>query len=555
MLPFMVHGQSVAISCPSDTICTGVTVHFTATAAGVVAPHFRWQVNGTVAGSDTGSFSTSTLNTGDSIQCLLTNTAGDTVFCVSNVIAMAVDYFPDAGIITGSDIVCLGATIILTDTMVGGWWASANNNTTISGDTVRGGRLNSSEFWDYASTDTIYYIVGNSCGFDTARKALTIERWPRASFFLDNSPICLGGVVSVNGEAGYRGHLYSLYGNVGCNWWAVYGIHLGNDVLVGIDSTYCGVDTFKMGTTVFDNPHGGAILASKIHICAGDSVRLIDTGSIGYSSQWTATGGHGGVNGNGWFFGTSAGVETIHFVVSNQCGYTSASKDITIDPPYPIKNDTNVCVGATINLADSSGGGTWSSVNPLIASIHPVTGGVTGISGGEDTIVYRLPSGCSTKTTLTIHPLPAPIVTDNIVCSESEFTVTESGGIWSVDSSGILKMLNPYGGNFIAKNKGFTTIKYTLPTGCFDTLKILVIDCDQQINVFPNPATTEVVIQADTSAYHDIVISNVLGQILVRQPITSEITQIGIASLPRGVYIITVYGYFGYTFNSKIVKE
>lgn len=76
---------------------------------------------------------------------------------------------PYAGVIMGTDSLCVGHTIALTDTTaIGAWsgWAAGNTNATIAAGTVTGAA---------AGTDTIYYIESNGCGIDTARYSLTIK--------------------------------------------------------------------------------------------------------------------------------------------------------------------------------------------------------------------------------------------------------------------------------------------------------------------------------------------------------------------------------------------
>lgn len=63
---------SVSIKASSDSICEGVSVMFTAT-PGKVMPSsaYEWQVNGTAVGSNTATFSSTTLRDKDKVQCIL----------------------------------------------------------------------------------------------------------------------------------------------------------------------------------------------------------------------------------------------------------------------------------------------------------------------------------------------------------------------------------------------------------------------------------------------------------------------------------------------------
>src|SRR5579872_4305532 len=76
---------------------------------------------------------------------------------------------------------------------------------------------------------------------------------------------------------------------------------------------------------------------------------------------------------------------------------------------HPISGVKHVCVGSTTYLYDTSFGGRWTSLNTSIATIGSITGIVTGISPGVDTITYY-DSGMTVYATVTVYPLPLPIV-------------------------------------------------------------------------------------------------------------------------------------------------
>lgn len=75
-----------------------------------------------------------------------------------------------------------------------------------------------------------------------------------------------------------------------------------------------------------------------------------------------------------------------------------------------ITSPSNVCVGSTITLADTSTGGIWNSSSTRAT----VSGGsVTGVTVGTDTIKYTVTNSCGSVTVtslVTITPLPNPIV-------------------------------------------------------------------------------------------------------------------------------------------------
>ncbi len=73
------------------------------------------------------------------------------------------------GMTSGADTVCIGSTITLTDTSVGGTWSSALGLTTLAGGVVTGMT---------AGLDSVYYSVSNSCGTAQAYKLIYVKSCP-----------------------------------------------------------------------------------------------------------------------------------------------------------------------------------------------------------------------------------------------------------------------------------------------------------------------------------------------------------------------------------------
>jgi len=67
----------------------------------------------------------------------------------------------------------------------------------------------------------------------------------------------------------------------------------------------------------------------------------------------------------------------------------------------PISGTPLIFYLTTATFTDSTPGGTWTSSDSTIATVDPVTGLVTGIATGYDTIIYTvsIPGGCSNEAT------------------------------------------------------------------------------------------------------------------------------------------------------------
>jgi len=103
---------SVNINATNTTICSGTSVTFNATANGAgSSPVYQWQVNGINAGTNSNTFTITTLNNNDQVKVIMTSSLP----CVSpqtatsNTITMSVSPAPVAN--AGSDIsICAGAS-------------------------------------------------------------------------------------------------------------------------------------------------------------------------------------------------------------------------------------------------------------------------------------------------------------------------------------------------------------------------------------------------------------------------------------------------------------
>jgi gliding motility-associated-like protein len=115
---------SVTVS-PNDTVCAGDTISFTAQPFnGGPSPVYQWQVNGVNAGINSSSFSSSTLNSGDSVTVsMISNaTCAFPASAVANPAVVVVKQFtsPAINISVSPDTLCIGATALFNSTVVNG---------------------------------------------------------------------------------------------------------------------------------------------------------------------------------------------------------------------------------------------------------------------------------------------------------------------------------------------------------------------------------------------------------------------------------------------------
>lgn len=117
------------------------------------------------------------------------------------------------------------------------------------------------------------------------------------------------------------------------------------------------------------------------------------------------------------------GTDSFQVTVNDGAGGIDTTKIyVTVNPnPTSILGTPVVCSGSTVNLTDNTLGGTWSSSNTSIAAVGSAGGELSGISGGNATITYKLTTtGCYVTTVATVNLLPSLTLGANpAVCAHS----------------------------------------------------------------------------------------------------------------------------------------
>jgi gliding motility-associated-like protein len=110
---------SVSIAVSANNICAGTPVTFTATPTnGGSTPVYQWQVNGNNAGTNSATFSSSSLTNGEVVTCVIISSAACAVpaTATSNLITMVVDpvVTPSVSIAATATAICVGTPVTFT---------------------------------------------------------------------------------------------------------------------------------------------------------------------------------------------------------------------------------------------------------------------------------------------------------------------------------------------------------------------------------------------------------------------------------------------------------
>ncbi|MEO6980692.1 MAG: hypothetical protein ABI113_20025, partial [Mucilaginibacter sp.] len=169
---------SVTIAASVNNICDGIPVTFTATPVnGGTAPIYRWQVNGSNAGTNSPTFSSSTLANNDVVTCVINSNAvcATPATTTSNSITMAVNPLvtPSVSIVASANSICSGSAVTFTATLVNGGAAptyqwlvnggnSGTNSATFSSSTLANGDVVSCKITSNAACLTVTTATSNN---------------------------------------------------------------------------------------------------------------------------------------------------------------------------------------------------------------------------------------------------------------------------------------------------------------------------------------------------------------------------------------------------------
>lgn len=375
---------------------------------------------------------------------------------------VSVDPTPTA--ILGPSVVCVGSTVMLSDLIAGGSWTSGST-IVATVDLLTG-----SIFGVTAGTAGITYSLGSGC---TAGKVMTVL--PSPSPILGGTYLCIGGVISLSDPTAGGTWISGSPGVAATTLsGTVSGISAGTSVISYVLSTGC------IATAVVTVNSVPAPVSGTLRLCVGSTTSLSDLTPGGVWSSGTLSVATITLS-SGVVTGIAAGTSAVTYSAGPGC---VANVVVTVNPlPSSITGGGVVCAGGTVTLSDLSGGGVWSSSNPLIAAIGSSTGIVTSIAAGTATIYYALSTGCQASRTFTVNPLPTSFFGSTGLCAGqvSMLGNTIAGGTWSSTNVSVAT-IDVSTGTITAVASGTTLVTYTLGTGCSSSITVTVFAAPSAIS-------------------------------------------------------------------------
>ena len=231
---------------PGDTICAGTSPHFHTTTSVPGAYGHIWMINSVNTGVTTPFYNPTTVANSDTVWCVLTNVAGDTVLDTSNYIVMTVIPAVVPSIITGPDSVCMGSTITVMDSVSGGFWHSSNTGILTIDSTglvtpVAPGQAR-----------VVYMITTGSC-VDSVRLRIRMQV-PAGPIMASSTTVCMDSTFFVRDTA--RGGIWTISDSTIASLIAPFGlfqaIFPGNATIAYNVANACGSFTESIAITVIN---------------------------------------------------------------------------------------------------------------------------------------------------------------------------------------------------------------------------------------------------------------------------------------------------------------
>ena len=384
--------------------------------------------------------------------------------------------------IKGKVGVCIGDTIQLSDSMVGGKW-SVNNATLATVDTngvVKGLKY---------GTVIVKYKYSNYFGCtDSVTKSIQVGIAPLPAITGSNT-VCVTHIITLkNATAG--GKWYS-------NNTALGTIDSLTGVFTGKDSGVVRVKyVYSLGNcadSVFYNVTVKAPIVTQItgsnSVCEKHTTQLSNASAGG---TWVNVNNNiATVSSTGVVTPIKPGTDTIKYIlpVSNGC-FDSVYTVVTVNhTPVvgPIKGLASACMNTPVTFTDTTAGGKWVSTDTTIFKIS-ATGSVIYVKpGGPVPYKYIVTNaaGCSDSSlsafTVNIVPVVNAITGQGSVCTGNTTTLNETtaGGVWTIADNSIATVA---GGTVNGIKGGTTEVKYTVTLGsCSDSAKYTVTVVDYPV--------------------------------------------------------------------------
>jgi hypothetical protein len=391
---------SVSISAsPGSTICAGTNVTFTATPTNGGTPSYQWKLNGNNVGTNSNTYSNSSLVNGDQVSVVMTSSLGcaSPQTATSNTITMTVtaSVTPSVSISASpGSTICAGTNVTFTATPTNGGtpsyqWKLNGNNVGTNSNTYSNSSLVNGDQVSVVMTSSLGCASPQTATSNTITMTVTASVTPSVSISASpGSTICAGTNVTFTAtptNGGTPSYQWKLNGNnvgTNSNTYSNSSLVNGDQVSVVMTSSLgCASpqtatsNTITMTVTASVTPSVSISASPGSTICAGTNVTFTATPTNGGtpSYQWKLNGNNVGTNSNTYSNSSLANGDQVSVVMTSSLGcaspQTATSNTITmtvtatVTPSVSISASpgSTICAGTNVTFtATPTNGGTPS---------------------------------------------------------------------------------------------------------------------------------------------------------------------------------------------------
>ncbi len=397
--------------------------------------------------------------------------------------------------IQGVNTICTGFFTQLTNTTAGGTWSSSNPSIATVDLITDPGKVEGLS----SGNVTISYTVTNSCGTTVKNFAITVQNGPPVNaIIVPDSIICINQTTTLSHptSGGLWTSSNSAIAEVDPASGTVTGKTNGDVEISYTLNNGCGKVVVKTNIHV-GSPIIGAY-TFKNPICVNEVTTITNDTKGATTYLWISL--NQGVATFippviGQIVGVAAGNASIFYIATNKCGATNDNSAVLTVIGLPkiaaIKGKDSLCVNEASIYTNDTTKGVWALSDTNIAKIDSVTGLVTAIQSGIDTVKYTVvnSNGCSNTVVkaiiLNALPVIQPIAGKLNACFNRTTLLTNPtpNGLWSSSIPAIADFQDKTIGSLYGFVNGVTKVTYTVVNqfGCINK-----VDTTIAVNPIPN---------------------------------------------------------------------
>jgi len=545
---------AVAITQTAGTnpMCPGASATFSATPTnGGTAPTYQWQVNGANVGTNSTTYTTTSLTNGQSVTCIMTSNLGGVVNspATSNAIVMTVGNTVPSVVIAGPTVLCAGASATYTATPTNGgstptyqWQVNAinagTNSSTFTTSALTNGQAVTCIMTSNAGCQATPTVTSNTITVTVNTAAATpfVENFEGAAFpptgwilqNADNGAVAWGtaGAKGLVRRAA-AGNTGSATGSAGIEFYNYNTDTTQVDNLISVPVSLVGASTARMTFKRAYKYYNDATNPSNYH----DELRVYISSDCGatfgpaaYYKKGVQLASNGTINTSftptvaaDWDTDTldlTAYVNQsviVKFEVTNRYGNNLYLDDInftsTTSAGPPVANFTSAatkCATQAIQFTDASTNAptSWAwtttpSAGVTITSASSQNPTITFATAGTYTVSHTATNANGTSPSYTqavvVNAQPTVVSTSTTVCSGQSATVTASGAntySWNTGATTAGLTINP-----ATATTTYTVTGTTTATGCTNTATGVIT-----VNNLPTVVATSTAVCQGSSA-------------------------------------------------------